>query len=166
MMHCIFLEGYQTGILPRRAPGVRLGGERRICVSNSWVSRLKPKRRKYAWSAIPSSGLAMVLSFPLKKWAFFSKNSTAASTKPMMFLHSGTCGVKLIFRLRQTRLQRAALPMKHRCSVARAYGKSGKFLHFPYALIKQHRPIARSRFVSLYARKRFRKEEAAYLTVS
>ena len=30
MMHCIFLEGYQTGMLPRRAPGVRLGGDERM----------------------------------------------------------------------------------------------------------------------------------------
>src|SRR5579859_6874598 len=52
-----------TGIFPRRAPGVRLGGEERIRVSTSWISRGKPNRRKYALSAMLSSGLAMVLSY-------------------------------------------------------------------------------------------------------
>src|SRR5258708_12789505 len=62
MMHCIFLEGYQIGIFPRRAPGVRLGGDVRIAVSSSFVSFESFSRRKYVRSAMPSSGLAMVSS--------------------------------------------------------------------------------------------------------
>src|SRR5437588_11299888 len=62
MMHCIFLEGYQIGIFPRRAPGVRLGGDVRISVSSSFVSYESFSRRKYVRSAMPSSGLAMVSS--------------------------------------------------------------------------------------------------------
>src|SRR5216683_4225568 len=65
---CIFLLGYQTGILPRCAPGVRLGGEERICASSSCVSREKPTRRKYARSAMPSNGFAILYS-SLKRWA-------------------------------------------------------------------------------------------------
>jgi len=33
MMHCIFLEGYKQAFA-RRAPGVRLGGEFRMCIKS------------------------------------------------------------------------------------------------------------------------------------
>src|SRR5260370_42155861 len=73
-MHCIFLLGYQTGILPRRAPGVRLGGDERICMSNACVSFGKPNRWKYASNAMPSSGFAMTASY-LPQWdGFLQRN--------------------------------------------------------------------------------------------
>src|SRR5437667_1583584 len=60
MIHPIFLEGYQTGMLPRRGLGVRLGGELRIAARSSCVSFESFNRRKYARSAMPSNGFAIV----------------------------------------------------------------------------------------------------------
>ena len=48
--------------LPRRAPGVRLGGELRISVTSFCASFESFNRRKYVRSPMPSRGLAMVFS--------------------------------------------------------------------------------------------------------
>src|SRR5229473_2226633 len=74
-MHCIFLLGYQTGILPRRAPGVRLGGDVRICMRRSCASRERPSRRKYASNTMPSSGFAMISSTSSDALTHFLKRS-------------------------------------------------------------------------------------------
>src|SRR5260370_7763667 len=62
MIQCIFFEGYQTGILPRRAPGVRLGGEERMRVKSSYASFESLSQRLYAKTPIPSSGLDIPFS--------------------------------------------------------------------------------------------------------
>src|SRR5258708_21446010 len=94
MMHCIFLEGYQIGILPRRAPGVRLGGDLRISISKSWVSFENFNRRKYVRSAMPSSGLVMVSS-PLNQCLLkspFQQRNTIFGTGQSCYLFIGTFG--------------------------------------------------------------------------
>src|SRR5258708_37776598 len=94
MMHCIFLEGYQTGILPRRALGVRLGGDVRISISKSWVFFENFNRRKYVRSAMPSSGLVTVSS-PLNQCLLkspFLQRNTIFRIGQSFYLFSGTYG--------------------------------------------------------------------------
>src|SRR5436305_6430763 len=105
MMHCIFLEGYQTGILPRRARGVGVGGEERIGVKRSYVSFGSLSRRVYAKSAIPSSGLAMVSSTSNDMMNVLLKRNMGAYLRPSISLSSSTFCAKPTSRKRQTQVQ-------------------------------------------------------------
>src|SRR5713101_3188961 len=105
MMQCIFLEGYQTGILLRRAPGVRLGGEERMCVRSSYVSFESLSRRVYAKSAIPSSGLVMVSSTSNDMMNIFLKRNTGVHPRPSLFPFGSTSCAKPTSRKRQTQVQ-------------------------------------------------------------
>ena len=82
MMHCIFLMGYQTGILPRRAPGVRLGGDVANMREEFRVSFESLSRRKYARSTMPSRGFAMVSSTSSDTYRIFLKRNTAFHQRP------------------------------------------------------------------------------------
>src|SRR5712692_509389 len=108
MMQCIFLEGYQTGILPRRAPGVRLGGEERMCVKSSYVSFESLSRRIYAKSAIPSSGLAMISSTSNDMMNIFLKRNTGVHPRPSISFVGSTSCAKPTSRKRQSQVQSAA----------------------------------------------------------
>src|SRR6266487_3354683 len=105
MMQCIFLEGYQTGILPRRAPGVRLGGEERMCVRSSCVSFESLSRRVYAKSAIPSSSLIMVSPTSNDRMNIFLKRNTGVHPRPSLFLFGSTSCAKPTSRKRQSQVQ-------------------------------------------------------------
>src|SRR6266487_3717024 len=107
MIHCIFFEGYQTGILPRRAPGVRLGGEERMRVKSSYASFESLSRRIYAKSAIPSSGLAMVSSTSIDMMNVCLKRNIGAHPRPSIFVFGSTSCAKPTSRKRQIQVQSA-----------------------------------------------------------
>src|SRR5260370_42196530 len=105
MIQCIFFEGYQNGILPRRAPGVRLGGEERMRVKSSYASFESLSRRLYAKSAIPSSGLDMASSTSIDMMNVCLKRNIGAHPRPSIFVFGSTSCAKPTSRKRQTQVQ-------------------------------------------------------------
>src|SRR5216683_4355202 len=87
-----------------------------------------------------------------REWNLFSKPNTATTTRPSIFPLCSTCGARLVFRMRKTRLQSALHPgdsPECRVGLGRVGGRSLAPLRSRFSISTLRDGYATSKYVPL-----------------